>query len=150
MPNSPLNRLPEAQRIRQEIDSEKSSLSPQQVMALIDKKVGVYAAAAARATYIGTKMSDLPETYQEAMPVTSDPLELGLAEQKIRTAFRADMKLHAPTHARSMGWRPPGPQPGAAVGTSALGQPADLNKLTPSENILLGLRGSRAARGGAR
>jgi len=130
-------------------------LTPQQIAKMVDQKVSGIAAAAARASYVGTKMSDLPEAYKNMMPLSADQGQLAEAEANIRRSFRDDMKTHGPIHAASLGWTPPPGSPAeaqqkanAAAGVASPLQGVDLSHLDSAQLILLGLRNSRPAQRG--
>ncbi|MGD0462856.1 MAG: hypothetical protein ABSB74_10245 [Tepidisphaeraceae bacterium] len=125
-------------------------MNMQDIEAMVSRRVAGINAAAARATYVGTKMSDLPKAYQLAMPVTADQDALAAAEYSLRRQYMEDMKVHAPAHAKILGWTPPAGSPHAenAAAPPASASPVDIANMPIEQVALLALKRSRPARGG--
>jgi hypothetical protein len=84
---------------------------------------------AARAAFVGKKLSDLPAVYQNQLG--NDPAKWDAEEQQIRSAFQNDFKA-AGGKVADVGGSPAGGAPPAAT--------VDLTNLTPVEKIALGLK----------
>jgi len=89
--------------------NQNTALSAEDAAALIPKLIsqqlsGVMATAG-KATYIASKMADLPKAYSNQLPESSDPNVLAAAEQTIRQAYRDDFAKTAQM-ARDRGYLP--------------------------------------------
>jgi hypothetical protein len=96
-----------------------------------------------RDRYVRQKMADLPDAYRRLMPQTDDPGALATAERDVRRQFREDLRaIGADATGADVAGEPAtgaGHRPGAAV---------DYSKLSPLQQIALGLRDARPAGAG--
>jgi hypothetical protein len=116
---------------------DTNNLSGAMTLQQMNDKIASVTAASARATHMGTKMSDLPEAYQGMMPLTSDQSQLDVAEQKIRKQYREDMKVHAPKFDGVRGVAPKAEE----ENTGRVFTPAEMQKMSPQDLITAGLKG---------
>lgn len=140
-----------------------------------DATAGVRAQAA-RATWMGTKMADLPDAYRQLMPTTEDAQVLARAEQDIRRSYRKDMAVHTKYHGgyaavagqtalhgllatdvrSQLGMEQAAADQAYAAGNANAGQPVqqtaaapiDLSSMSGMDLIKLGIKQSTPARGG--
>jgi hypothetical protein len=104
--------------------------------------------SAARDAYLREHVADLPDAYRRLLPETDDPAALSAAEQAVRRQFREDLKsilrtpgdagAHREAAAPSIGFQATGGAPPAAA--------IDYSKLSPLQQIAVGLRGVAAER----
>jgi hypothetical protein len=72
------------------------SLSADDVQQLVSRQLAEGLGSSARDAYAAQKMNDLPVTYQQLLPATTDRGQLANAEQRIRSQYRADMRAQVP------------------------------------------------------
>jgi hypothetical protein len=101
--------------------------------------------AASRRDYQGSKLKDLPGPYREQLG--GDPVQWPAEEQRIRTAFRDDLKAMGVTVPNVGGDDSGG---GAGNGTGAApSQGVDISKMSAQQKVALGLKQSKPSRAGA-
>jgi hypothetical protein len=93
------------------------------------------AKTAARQGFIESKMNDLPSAYRQLLPDTDDAGQLAAAEQRIRTQYQADFKTAGGKVPDVGGGTPGGAPPAAGV--------VDVSKMSPTQLVEMGLKGSR-------
>lgn len=103
-------------------------------------------AAQARERYVRDHLADLPEAYRRQMPEASDERQLAEAEQSIRRQFREDLRATlggagAGTDTGTGGAFDMGGAIAGGRGAAAAG--ADYARLSPVQQIALGLRDAR-------
>ncbi|QOV87412.1 hypothetical protein [Humisphaera borealis] len=137
--------------------SSSPAVSPADLRAFVADLFRQHSATAARSIardeYLRQHLSDLPEAYRRLMPKTADDATLADAEQKVRRQFRDDLRSAgqggrspatqpAAPSAPDVGFDPPedffGTDPGGQSPAAAI----DYSKLSPMQQIALGLRGS--------
>jgi hypothetical protein len=101
---------------------------------------------AARDRYVRERMADLPDAYRRLMPDAEDPADLAAAEADVRRRFRDDFRAASPATgpagaADVSGDAPGGRRPAAAV---------DYSRLSPLQQITVGLRDLRPAQDAGR
>ena len=98
------------------------------------------AATAARERYVREHLGDLPEVYRRQMPDVGDLRELADAEAAIRRQFREDLRA---TFAGAAAGPPDvGGDIAGAGGHAVVGAAVDPARLSPEQQIALGLRGA--------
>ncbi len=81
---------------KSERKSAGQPVSDSDIERMVDERTAGIRGEAARSVYTAAKMADMPEIYRAQMPATDDQDQLAAAEQAIRSAYRADMKVHGP------------------------------------------------------
>jgi hypothetical protein len=102
----------------------------------------------ARDAYLREHAADLPEAYRRLMPETDDPSALSAAEQSIRRQFRDDFKVVVRSPDGSSGQNREAPRSiaGQAAGGSSPAAAVDYSRLSPLQQIAVGLRGAPTQR----
>lgn len=109
------------------------ALSPDQVKRLVAdalrERETAQTRSAARERWVRERMADLPEAYRRQLPETDDPAALAQAEQALRQQYRDDFRIAGP----------PTPSIGGDAGGAAPGEAVDYSRLSPLQQIGLGL-----------
>ena len=131
------------------IDNFVQQYNSKDVDRIVNQRIGDAEGKSARAIYQTKFMNDLPPTYRELLPITTDQDKLSAAEQSIREQYRNELRVHGPIMAKLMGWTPPA---GTLEGDAALQQrrvtdpPINMANMSANDLIKMGLSLSSPSR----
>jgi hypothetical protein len=101
---------------------------------------------AARDRYVRERMADLPDAYRRLMPDADDRAELAAAEADVRRRFRDDFRAASPaTAGQATGSTGPADVSGDVPGGRRPAAAIDYSRLSPLQQITVGLRDARPA-----